>query len=98
LLISTITTSQLLAVLLALVVTMMPSMLFSGFVFPIYAMAEPVQLYTYIFPARYFVDVSRGIILKGAGPTEMVEPLMLMTAYTLIVFFSAVAIFKKKVA
>lgn len=98
LLISTITTSQLLAVLLALVVTMMPSMLFSGFVFPIYAMAEPVQLYTYIFPARYFVDVSRGIILKGAGPTEMLEPLMLMTAYTLIVFFSAVAIFKKKVA
>lgn len=98
LLISTVTNSQLLAVLLALVVTMMPSILFSGFVFPIYAMAEPVQLYTHIFPARYFVDVSRGIILKDAGLTEMVRPLGLLLGYTLIVFFSAVAIFKKKVA
>tara|TARA_R110000787_G_scaffold333_14_gene1149 strand:+ start:3097 stop:4191 length:1095 start_codon:yes stop_codon:yes gene_type:complete len=98
LLISTVTNSQLLAVLLALVVTMMPAMLFSGFVFPIYAMAEPVQIYTHIFPARYFVDISRGIILKDAGLTEMIQPLGLLLAYTLVVFFSAVAIFKKKVA
>ena len=98
LLVSTITNSQLLAVLLALVITMMPSILFSGFVFPIYAMAEPVQLYTHIFPGRYFVDVSRGIILKGAGPAEMVRPLSFLLVYTLGVFFAAVAIFKKKVA
>ena len=98
LLISTITNSQLLAVLLALVVTMMPSMLFSGFIFPIYSMAEPVQYYTAIFPARYFVDASRGIILKGAGLNEMIKPLGLLVCYTLVVFFSAVAIFKKKVA
>ena len=98
LLISTITNIQLLAVLLALVVTMMPSILFSGFVFPIYAMAEPVQAYTHLFPGRFFVDVSRGIILKGAGPAEMVRPLSFMLAYTLAVFFAAVAIFKKKVA
>ncbi len=98
LLVSTVTNSQLLAVLLALVITMMPSILFSGFVFPIYAMAEPVQLYTHIFPGRYFVDVSRGIILKGAGPAEMVRPLSFLLVYTFAVFFAAVAIFKKKVA
>jgi ABC-2 type transport system permease protein len=98
LLISTITNSQLLAVLLALVVTMMPAMLFSGFVFPIYAMAEPVQIYTHIFPGRYFVDISRGIILKDAGLIEMIRPLSLLLGYTLVVFFSAVAIFNKKVA
>jgi len=85
-------------VLLALVVTMMPSILFSGFVFPIYAMAEPVQAYTHLFPGRYFVDVSRGIILKGAGPSEMIRPLSFLLVYTLGVFFAAVAIFKKKVA
>lgn len=98
LLISTITNSQLLAVLLALVVTMMPSMLFSGFIFPIYAMALPVQMYTHIFPARYFVDVSRGIILKDAGLLEMARPLLWLLGYTAIVFFSATRIFKKKVA
>ncbi|MGE3298285.1 MAG: ABC transporter permease [Porticoccaceae bacterium] len=98
LLISTITQSQLLAVLLALVVTMMPSMLFSGFVFPIYAMAEPVQLYTMLFPGRYFVELSRGITLKGASLGEMWQPLLALTAYTAAIFGAAVAVFKKKVA
>lgn len=98
LLISTITRTQLLAVLLALVVTMMPSMLFSGFVFPIYAMAEPVQLYTRLFPARYFVEMSRGISLKGASLQELWLPLAWLTAYTLAIFAAAVAIFRKKVA
>ncbi|MGE3295716.1 MAG: ABC transporter permease [Porticoccaceae bacterium] len=98
LLISTITKTQLLAVLLALVVTMMPSMLFSGFVFPIYAMAEPVQVYTMLFPGRYFVELSRGISLKGATLHEMWLPLLSLTAYTLAIFAAAVAIFKKKVA
>ncbi|MCG2635035.1 MAG: ABC transporter permease, partial [Gammaproteobacteria bacterium] len=98
LLISTITTSQLLAVLLALVVTMMPSMLFSGFIFPIYSMAEPVQYYTGLFPGRYFVEASRGIILKGAGPQELWRPLSMLTAYTSLIFLAAVLLFKKKVA
>ena len=98
LLISTITRNQLLAVLLALLATMMPSILYSGFVFPIYAMAKPVQLYTYIFPARFFIDISRGIILKGAGPMELAQPLLMLLVYTMMVFFFAVIVFKKKVA
>lgn len=98
LLISTITSSQLLAVLLALVVTMMPSMLFSGFIFPIYSMAEPVQYYTMLFPGRYFVEASRGIVLKAANPTDMWQPLAMLAAYTAVIFLAAVAVFKKKVA
>lgn len=98
LLISTITTSQLLAVLLALVVTMMPSMLFSGFIFPIYSMAEPVQYYTMLFPGRYFVEASRGIVLKAADPIDMWQPLGMLVAYTAAIFLAAVAVFKKKVA
>lgn len=98
LLISTITSSQLLAVLLALVVTMMPSMLFSGFVFPIYAMAEPVQIYTLMFPGRYFVELSRGIGLKGATLGDLWLPLTSLTIYTLVIFIAAVAVFRKKVA
>lgn len=98
LLISTITNSQLLAVLLALVVTMMPATLFSGFIFPVFAMAEPVQLYTYLYPARYFIELSRGIVLKDAGPIELIEPLLLLILYTSIVLISSVLLFKKKVA
>ncbi|MFA7270679.1 MAG: ABC transporter permease [Sterolibacterium sp.] len=98
LLISTITNSQLLAVLIALLATMMPSMLYSGFVFPIYAMAMPIQVFSYIFPGRYFVDISRGIILKDAGPIDLAQPLLLLLVYTMIVFIGAALLFKKKVA
>ena len=98
LLVSTITNSQLVAVLLALVVTMMPATLFSGFIFPVFAMSKPVQLYTYLYPARYFIELSRGIVLKDAGPIELIQPLLMLVAYTSVIFTSAALLFKKKVA
>jgi ABC-2 type transport system permease protein len=98
LLISTMARRQVTALLLAMILTMMPSMLFSGFVFPIFTMPYLLQLYTFAFPARYFVDVSRGIVLKGAGPGELWPNLMMLVAYTAIVFMIAMARLRKKVA
>jgi ABC-2 type transport system permease protein len=98
LLVSTITRSQLAAMLLALIVTLMPSFLFSGFLFPIFAMPYSTQLYSAIFPARYFVEFSRGVVLKGAGPAELWPNLALLAAYTLAVFALAAWRFRKKVA
>ena len=67
LLVSTITKSQLVAMLLTLIITMMPAFLFSGFLFPIFTMPYVLQAYARIFPALYFVDFSRGLVLKGAA-------------------------------
>jgi ABC-2 type transport system permease protein len=98
LLVSTVTSSQLLAMLLAIIVTMMPSFLFSGFLFPIFTMPYVLQLYTRIFPVRYFVDLSRGIVLKGAAIPELWPTVLLLLAYTLVIFALAVWRFRKKVA
>jgi ABC-2 type transport system permease protein len=98
LLVSTITSSQLLAMLLAIIVTMMPSFLFSGFLFPIFTMPYLLQLYTRIFPVRYFVDLSRGIVLKGAAIPELWPTILLLLAYTAVIFGLAVWRFRKKVA
>ncbi|MEQ9640539.1 MAG: ABC transporter permease [Alphaproteobacteria bacterium] len=98
LLVSTVTRSQLVAMLLALIVTLMPSFLFSGFLFPIFTMPYALQLYTRIFPARYFVDLSRGVVLKGAGLPELWPTVLLLFAYTLAVFVLAAWRFRKKVA
>lgn len=98
LLISTITRSQVVATLLALVVTLMPSFLFSGLIFPLFTMPYVLQLYTMIFPGRYFVHVSRGIVLKGVGAVELWENLLLMAAYAGAIFLVAVWRFRKKVA
>lgn len=98
LLVSTVTRSQLVAMLLALILTLMPSFLFSGFLFPIFTMPYALQLYTRIFPVQYFVDLSRGVVLKGAGLPELWPSVVLLLIYTLVIFVLAVWRFRKKVA
>jgi ABC-2 type transport system permease protein len=98
LLVSTMARRQVTAMLLALILTMMPSMLFSGFLFPIFTMPYAFQIYTYVFPARYFVDISRDIILKGSGLAQLWPNTALLVAYTAIVFLIAAARLRKKVA
>ena len=96
--ISTIVNTQLAAVLIAMVATLMPATLFSGFVFPIFGMPDWVQLYTRFFPARYFVELSRGVVLKGATPVEMWNALTFLGIYTIAIFGAAVWRFRMKVA
>ena len=98
LLVSTVTSSQLVAMLLALILTLMPSFLFSGFLFPIFTMPYVLQLYTRLFPAQYFVDLSRGVVLKGAALPEIWTSAALLLVYTVGIFALAIWRFRKKVA
>ncbi len=98
LLVSTITRSQVVAMLVALIITVMPSFLFSGFMFPISSMSTAVQWYTRIFPAQYFVELSRGLFLKGTGWNVLAPELAILAAYTAVVFGAAAIRFRKKLA
>jgi len=98
LLVSTVTGSQLAAMLLALIVTLMPSFLFSGFLFPVFTMPLVLQLYSQLFPASYFLEISRGIVLKGAGLGSLWLPVVLLIVYTLAVFAFSSWRLKQKVA
>lgn len=82
LLVSTLTASPTAAMLAVVVVTVMPSMLFSGFIFPIFNMPFAIQLYTYLFPARFFTDVARGTMLKGAGLSALWPEILALAGYT----------------
>ena len=66
-LISARTTSQRVAMLGALVGTMLPTMLLSGFIFPLESMPWPLRAISVMVPARWFVLVARSIMLKGVG-------------------------------
>lgn len=98
LLVSTVTRSQLVAMLTALIITLMPSFLFSGLLFPIFTMPYALQLYTAVFPGRYFVDIARGVALKGLDPQALGLNLIVLAGYTLAVFLLAAWRLKKKVA
>ncbi|MBK79989.1 MAG: ABC transporter permease [Gammaproteobacteria bacterium] len=98
LLVSAVTSTQLSAMLLALVVTLMPSFLFSGFLFPVFTMPLALQIYSQLFPATYFTEISRGIVLKGAGIDSLALPVSLLFLYTLVIFAIATRRLRQKVA
>lgn len=84
--------------LLALIVTLMPSFLFSGLLFPIFTMPYALQLYAAAFPGRYFVDLSRDVVMRGASLFDVWRNVLVLLAYTAAVFSLAAWRFRKKVA
>ncbi len=69
--ISTIARSQQQAMLIAQFFFFMPFLFLSGFAFPVANMPRIIQYATYVIPLRYFLEIVRGVFLKGAGPAEL---------------------------
>ena len=65
LMISTVATSQQVAMMFALIITLLPTLMISGFIFPIPSMPLPLQIISYAVPAKYYLVIVRGIMLKG---------------------------------
>ena len=81
LLISTIADSQALAFQIGLLASLLPALLLSGFIFPIRTMPLPLRVLTNLVPARHFLVVLRGIILKGAPLQPYLEQLAILAAF-----------------
>jgi ABC-2 type transport system permease protein len=81
LLISTIADTQQVAFQAALLISLLPTIMLSGFIFPIASMPQALQIVTTVVPARYFLVALRGIVLKGAPLSHLVEPLIALTIY-----------------
>jgi ABC-2 type transport system permease protein len=82
-LIAAATNSQVAATLAAMGGTMLPSTMLSGLIFPISSMPAPLQAISAIIPARWFIDVVRGIMLKGVG-VEVLWPQLLILSVMLV--------------
>jgi len=88
-LISTLVKTQQVAMMLALTATMLPSVMLSGFVFAIKNMPVSLQYLSYIVPARYFVTVVRGIMLKGASLNTLAfEGVALLVVMLILLIFA----------
>lgn len=73
-LISTKSATQQAAMMVSLFTLLMPTMLLSGFMFPIASMPDMLQVMSSIIPANYFIQIEQGIMLKGAGWNAIGKP------------------------
>lgn len=94
--ISIVTKSQLLASQLAMVLTFLPSFLLSDFMYATSNMPKPIQVITYLIPARYFVTLLKGIYLKGVGLEILAVEAGLLMIFSAAMLLVANLKFKKK--
>jgi ABC-2 type transport system permease protein len=94
--ISTIARTQQQAMLIAQFFFFMPFMFLSGFTFPIANMPQSIQFITWIIPLRYFLEIVRGIFLKGTGMTELWPQAAALFGLGVVIFTLSVVRFQKK--
>ena len=87
--------SQVGASQIALILTMLPTTLLSGFAFPIEQMPWPVQGVTYLVSGRYYVTILKAVFLKGANMADLVLPILCLAAYALAMMLFAARAFRK---
>jgi ABC-2 type transport system permease protein len=87
--ISTLAETQQLAFQLGLLSSMLPTLLLSGFIFPISSMPKALQIFTYIVPARYYISALRSVVLKGVGPEVWWDQVGALIIYASIVLLLA---------
>jgi len=79
LLISSVTKSQMVANQAAVLITYLPSLLLSNFVFPIINMPKVLQIVTWFVPATYYIDILAGIYLRDLGIAHLWPDLLILT-------------------
>ncbi len=84
LLISTVAKTQLAAFMQSVLITLLPSFVLSGLVFPIRNMPKIIQAVTYLLPARHYMVVLRSIILKGAGLSAFWREVVLLSVFAFL--------------
>ena len=94
LLVSTLAKTQLAAMQFAFVV-MLPSVLLTGFVFPRSEMPLPIYLITFVIPVTYFIEILRGIVLRGADFLDLVPHIVGLTICCIVILTLSIARFRK---
>jgi ABC-2 type transport system permease protein len=89
--------NQLAAYQMGTLTSFLPAFLLSGFIYPISNMPWVIRVISIIIPARYFIDMTKGIFLKGTGLRLLWFDLLLLVAYAVGISFLAVRKLRQKI-
>jgi len=92
---STVFKTQQMALVGAFLATVLPSIILSGFVFPIQNMPQPLQLLSNLFPATHLLKILRGIYLKGIGLSVLWPQALILLAFSVFIMFVCVKRFRE---
>jgi len=95
-LISARTSSQRVAMMFALLGTMLPNVLLSGFIFPLESMPAALRAISYVVPGRWFVTIARGIMLKGIGLEYVWRETLFLAAMATVLLAASVRSFNER--
>jgi drug efflux transport system permease protein len=95
-LVSTRTSSQRVAMMMAMAGTMLPNVLLSGFIFPIESMPLPLQVLAKAVPGQWFVTLARGIMLKGIGLEYLWKETLILGAMAAVLLAASAAAFRPR--
>lgn len=96
LLVSTLADTQAAAFQFGIFSALLPTMILSGFIFPIRNMPQVLQWLSYLVPARYYLVILRGIVLKGADLSPYWDQMALLALYTTVVLILATVRFARR--
>lgn len=96
LLISTLATTQLVALLMSAMMLIMPSVLLSGMMFPIESMPAILQWISAVMPPRYYIAAMRKLMIMGTGIEHVIHELTVLTAMTALFLGIALMKFNKR--
>ena len=94
LLVSTVAKNQQQAMLMVLPATLLPTIILSGFIFPLASLPIALRCISYAVPATYFLEIIRGVILKGVGPAVLWQPICVLGAMSLLLVAASVKKFR----
>jgi len=98
LLISSFTNSQQTAMLISMMGMMLPTILFTGFLFPLENMPLPLQVISNIIPARWYYDIMKSVMLKGLGFASVWRQTLILVGMTLTLLTISLKSFKIRLA
>ena len=77
---------------------MLPSVLLSGYIFPISSLPAPLQVISHILPATYFIQIARGIIIRGASFADLWRPVASLVAISCVLIALSARAFQKTIS